>query len=289
MTVERSKRRSYFLSTKYLNKNCLRQIFDSVIGDALKNFFFRSCRANRKICTVFTSDKSLSCSEAGRLRLWSLVMLDKIWWGKKSPCALLPRKWWQIFSQNTKKIGLVRPGPKSPGPDHMVPCILKSCALELVLWLTYIETDRSLLAFYLTNGNTDITPLHKKGSKSSRENYRPISLTWIVCEIVRKLFLIRRIKFWSESDVINNNKVGFLRGRSTATQLLSTFNDWAKSRNLSIPTDVIFFDLAKDFENATNQPIRSQNSEWSQGAQAREKQMFRKSIISADGFTLCRD
>ena len=103
--------------------------------------------------------------------------------------------------------------------------------------------------------NADITPLHKKGSKSSRENYRPISLTSIACKIGEKIVFDRMIKFWHEIDLINSNQFGFLRGRSTATQLLSTFNDWAKSRNLSIPTDVIFLDLAKAFDSVPHERL----------------------------------
>jgi len=57
------------------------------------------------------------------------------------------------------------------------------------------------------------------------------------------------IKFWHEIDLINSNQFSFLRGRSTATQLLSTLNDWAKSRNLSVPTNVFFLDLAKAFDS----------------------------------------
>ena len=63
------------------------------------------------------------------------------------------------------------------------------------------------------------------------------------------------IKFWREIDLINSNQFGFLRGRSTATQLLSTFNDWAKSRNLSIPTNVIFLDLAKVFDSVPHERL----------------------------------
>jgi len=91
-------------------QNLSLQIFNLVIVGALKIFFFRSCRVNCKICTVFTPDKKLSCSKAGRRRLWSLVMLDKIWWENNSPGALVSRKCWQIFSQNTQKL------PSASGP-----------------------------------------------------------------------------------------------------------------------------------------------------------------------------
>ena len=82
-----------------------------------------------------------------------------------------------------------------------------------------------------------------------------ISLTSIPCKIGEKIVFDRLFKFWREIDLINNNQFGFLRGRSTATQLLSTFNDWAKSRNLSIPTDVIFLDLAKAFDSVPHERL----------------------------------
>ena len=50
---------------------------------------------------------------------------------------------------------------------------------------------------------------------------------------------------------LNTQKYGlfcpvyFLKGRSTLTQLLLSLRDWAKSRNLSRPTDEVFLDLAK--------------------------------------------
>ena len=149
-----------------------------------------------------------------------------------------------LFSYNRKvKRHLLKLKPnKSPGPDHIAPCILKSCALELAPSLTHM-VNKSFSVGLLPDEwkHADITPLHKKGSKSLRENYRPISLTSISCKIGEKIVFDRMMKFWREIDLINNNQFGFLRGRSTATQLLSTFNDWAKSRNLSIPTRMSSF------------------------------------------------
>ena len=97
-----------FGPSKNLDKICLSQIFNLVIVGALKNFFFRSCRANCKICTVFTPDKNLSCSKAGQWRLWSLVMLDKIWWEKNR--AHLYDGNDDKFFRKIHKNCLVRPG-----------------------------------------------------------------------------------------------------------------------------------------------------------------------------------
>ena len=87
------------------------------------------------------------------------------------------------------------------------------------------------------------------------ENYRPMSLTSIVCKIGEKIVFDRMIKFCREIDFINNNQFGFLQARSTVTQLLSTIDDWAKSRNASVPTDVVFLDLAKAFDSVPHERL----------------------------------
>ena len=151
----------------------------------------------------------------------------------------------RIGNHKTLKLKPNKPN-KSPGLDHIAPCILKSCAPELAPSLSHM-VNKSFSVGLLPDEwkHADIT----QGSKSLRENYRPISLTSIACKTGEKIVFDRMIKFWREIDLTNNNQFGFLRGRSTATQLLSTFNDLAKSRNLSIPTDVIFLDLAKAFDS----------------------------------------
>ena len=63
------------------------------------------------------------------------------------------------------------------------------------------------------------------------------------------------IKFCREIDLIDNNQFGFLKARSTVTQLLSTIDDWAKSRNASVPTDVVFLDLAKAFDSVPHERL----------------------------------
>ena len=145
---------------------------------------------------------------------------------------------------------------KSPGPNNIAPCVLRECASELAPSPAHI-LNKLFSSGLLPNEwkCAEITPLHKKGSKSLSENYRPISLTSIVCKLGEKIVFDRLHKFWQETGLINNNQFGFLKGRSTVTQLLSSLNDWAKSRNLSRPTDVVFLDLAKAFDSVPHERL----------------------------------
>ena len=94
-------------------------------------------------------------------------------------------------SVNEVKRHLLKLKPnKSPGPDRIAPYILKSCASELAPSLTYM-VNKSFSVGLLPDDwkHADITPLQRKGSKSSRENHRPISLTSIACKIGEKIVL----------------------------------------------------------------------------------------------------
>ena len=61
--------------------------------------------------------------------------------------------------------------------------------------------------------------------------------------------------FWGEANVFNPNQFAYMKGRSTVTQLLSCFNDWAKSRNKRNPKDVILLDFSKAFDSVPHRRL----------------------------------
>ena len=69
----------------------------------------------------------------------------------------------------------------------------------------------------------NITPIHKKGNKHKKENYRQISLTSIVCKIAEKIVRSRITTFWSTHHVLNPNQFGYLEGKSTLAQPFKLF------------------------------------------------------------------
>ena len=105
--------------------------------------------------------------------------------------------------------------------QQISPVILKSCAFELAPSISFL-VNKSFLLGHLPEDwrSADIVPLHKKGSKHLRENYRPISLTSMICKISEKIVRDRLTSFWQDQNVINKNQFGFLQGRSTVTKTL---------------------------------------------------------------------
>ena len=136
---------------------------------------------------------------------------------------------------------------KSPGPDSLPPRILKECASVLSSPLCFFfnksfSTGKLPHLWKLAN----ITPLFKKGSTTDRNNYRQISLTSIVCNITEKIIKSQVMHFWRDINILNPNQFAYMEGRSTLSELLSCYDDWAKSRNNRKPTDITYLDFSNN-------------------------------------------
>ena len=65
---------------------------------------------------------------------------------------------------------------------------------------------------------TYITPTFKKCAKNLAINYRPVSLTSIVCKLIVRIIKKQAVKHLLENDIAK--QYGFVKGRSTTTQWL---------------------------------------------------------------------
>ena len=94
---------------------------------------------------------------------------------------------------------------KSPGPDHLLPRILKECALELSTSLCNLFNK----SFHSGSLPSDwkiahIIPVHKKGPKHKKENHHQISLTSIICKTAKTIVKSRVVSFWTEHQLLIN-------------------------------------------------------------------------------------
>lgn len=76
---------------------------------------------------------------------------------------------------------------KSCGPDNCHPFFLKECAEELHRPLSVIF-QKSLSSGLVPEDwkKANITCIFKKGSKSDPGNYRPVSLTSVICKLLER-------------------------------------------------------------------------------------------------------
>ena len=143
---------------------------------------------------------------------------------------------------------------KAAGPDGIHGRILKNCAVSLAYPLSLIfRTSYNSGMIPKDWKIANVVPVHKKGSKTSVENYRPISLTSLVMKIFEKI--IRDELMIKCETKIYTNQHGFLPQKSCTTQMISFTDSIATAMNSSIRSDIVYFDFAKAFDSVNHDII----------------------------------
>ena len=69
----------------------------------------------------------------------------------------------------------------------------------------------------------NIISLFKKGSRNKSENYRPVSLTSVICKLLERLIKYYLVDFLVKNNLMNPSQHGFLKARSCLTNMLCFF------------------------------------------------------------------
>ena len=135
------------------------------------------------------------------------------------------------------------------GPDGFHPCLLKSCASALAypLFIIFQKSllDSSLPALWKL---AYVPPLFKAGSRYSRDNYRPVSLTSVCCKTMERLIKAHIVEYLEANGLLSDLQFGFRGGRSTEDQLLIFYNRIADWMDKGRVVDVIYLDFSKAFD-----------------------------------------
>ena len=138
---------------------------------------------------------------------------------------------------------------KSFGPDGIHPKLLKSLAddCSFVIALTKLFNCCSESGVLPKIWKTaSVVPLFKKGSKSDPLNYRPVSLTCVLCKVYEQLIRKHILEFLEGR--ISNEQHGFVKGKSCLSNLLETFDTILDLIDEGAPVDLFYFDFSKAFD-----------------------------------------
>ena len=100
-----------------------------------------------------------------------------------------------------------------------------------------------------------VSPIYKKGARNIAENYRPISLTSVVCKLMEKFIKDAVLTHLIENKLLSEKQFGFVSGRSTVTQLLNYVDKCAEIIANGGVVDCIYFDFSKAFDTVPHQRL----------------------------------
>ena len=145
----------------------------------------------------------------------------------------------------------------SPGPDNIHPILLKNLADELATPLSIIfnksYNTATLPSDWLIS---HVHPIYKgSGSRFSPDNYRPVSLTSVVCKLMESIIKDAILQHMLTQHLFTPYQHGFLPKRSTLSALLSTHFDWINSIKSHTHTHCVFFDLSKAFDSICHRKL----------------------------------
>ena len=94
----------------------------------------------------------------------------------------------------------------------------------------------------------NLCPVYKKGSKSDKVNYRPISLLSDMTKVLEKIVLKRLYEYFTENRLLTENNSGLLEKRFSSNQLLKIVHQVYEDINAEKDTFMVFLDVSKAFD-----------------------------------------
>ena len=145
---------------------------------------------------------------------------------------------------------------KAAGPDQIRPVLLKELHSELspvITLLFQLSLDKGCLPSDWVTAN--VTPLFKKGDRTKPSNYRPISLTCILCKTLEHIVTSKLVKHFTSNSILYDLQHGFREKRSCETQLIMLVNELASNIQHGKQTDLILLDFSKAFDKVSHEKL----------------------------------
>ena len=98
-------------------------------------------------------------------------------------------------------------------------------------------------------------PIFKKGDKADPSNYRPISLTCVLCKVPEHIVASSISKHFTELNIFYELQHGFRERRSCETQRIMLIDELSKTMQMGKQTDLILLDFSKTFDKVAHEKL----------------------------------
>ena len=140
---------------------------------------------------------------------------------------------------------------KACGPDNVSGRVIRECASELSVPITRLcrmSLEQGVFPRQWKCAN--IVPIHKKGSKTSPNNYRSVSLLPLFGKVLERIVFDQL--FSHVRPAISARQHGFFPGRSCATNLCTMLHTAWTNISAGSQTDVIYTDFSSAFQSVNH-------------------------------------
>ena len=145
---------------------------------------------------------------------------------------------------------------KKKWPPLILSYTLKNLSNEIALFLSVLF-QKSLDSGQVPHDWTKacVTPIFKKGYRSDPINYRPISLTCILCKVMEHIVASNLSRHFEQNDILYDLQHGFRERRSCETQLIQLVEELARNTSQGRQTDLILLDFSKAFDRVNHMKL----------------------------------
>ena len=154
-----------------------------------------------------------------------------------------------------KAIRQLKPN-SAPGPDGITPRVLQELVNEVAEPLGLIF-QKSLAEGAVPDDwrTANVTPIFKKGSKSSPSNYRPVSLTSVPGKVMERVIKESLMLHLDRNKLLRHSQHGFVPKKSCTTNLLEYLEKVTQAVDEGKAVDVVYLDFAKAFDLVPRQRL----------------------------------
>jgi hypothetical protein len=139
---------------------------------------------------------------------------------------------------------------KSSGPDSLHPRLLFEIKESIAEPLSIIfNKSLALKTVRKEWKNAQISAIFKKGNKSQAKNYRPVSLTSVVCKITEKLIRLYIINH------MKANNTDSKKGYQLRYNILEVIDKWSEALDEGLDIDCICTDFQKAFDKVPHKRL----------------------------------